>query len=149
MRRRANVSSRLGLAATLALAGLVAASGGCRTRGFSEAPAPIGVGFELPGAGAVARGALVTAPPGREEAFVPFVAGGATAWVEACRAEAGGATPPAFRFETDARGAPRPSSVEAGATARDRCLAARASAASAAGLPAGTRVTVELALRGP
>jgi hypothetical protein len=146
---RGKVSSRLSLAAPLALAGLVAVGGGCRTRGRSEGRAAGGVGFELPGAGVVARGALLTEPPGREEAFVPFVAGGATAWVEACRAETEGATPTAFRFETDGRGAPRPSSVEAGSTARDRCLAARASAANVAGLPAATRVTVELALRSP
>ena len=126
-----------------------AASAGCRTRVRAEAPAPRGVGVELPGAGAVARGALLTEPPGREEAFVPFVAGGASAWVEACRAEGGGgASPPRFGIETDARGAPRPAAAEPGATARDRCLAARA-AKGAPALPAATRLTVELALRGP
>jgi hypothetical protein len=47
------------------------------------------------------------------------------------------------------RGAPRASALEPGTSARDRCLAARAVAAGAPGLPAETRVIVELALRGP
>jgi hypothetical protein len=139
--------------AMLALAGLVvlvvlgAAVVGCRTRVRRDTPIPTGVGFELPGSAAVARGALLTEPPGREEAFLPFVAGGATGWVGTCRAEAGGAPPPRFTLETDAHGALRPADPTAGASARDRCLAARAAATGSTGLPAETRVTVQLTLR--
>jgi hypothetical protein len=133
----------------LAIAGLIAAASGCRTRATHDEPARAGVGFELPGNAAVAHGALLTQPPGHEEAFVPFVAVGATSWVTACRGEAG-ATPPLFSFETDARGALRVAAVDSGATPRDRCLATRAaSGAAPAGLPAQTRVTVQLALRTP
>jgi hypothetical protein len=130
--------------------GLVIA-GGCHSRQRRESPAsdPIGaVGFELPGGGPVARGALLTQPPGHEEAFVPFVAVGASAWVDACRAEAG-ATPPLFTFSTDAHGTLRPAAADSGVTARDRCLAQRAVGSASPGLPAETRVTVQLALRGP
>jgi hypothetical protein len=106
------------------------------------------VGFELPGNGAVAHGALLTQPPGHEEPFVPYVAVGATAWVTACHGEAG-TTPPLFSFETDAHGALR-AATDSGATPRDRCLAAHAAAGAApAGLPAQTRVTVQFALRTP
>jgi hypothetical protein len=132
----------------LALAGLIAAGAGCRTRVKHDEPAAGAVGFELPGKGAVAHGALLTQPPGHEEPFVPYVAVGATAWVTACRGEAG-STPPLFSFETDAQGALRAAS-DPGVTPRDRCLAARAAAGAApAGLPAQTRVTVQLALRTP
>jgi hypothetical protein len=132
-----------------ALAGLSAAGAGCRTRVKHDEPAAGAVGFELPGNGAVAHGALLTQPPGHEEPFVPYVAVGAGAWVAACRAEAG-TTPPLFSFETDAQGALRAAAVESGATPRDRCLAARAVAGAAPpGLPPQTRVTVQLALRAP
>ena len=130
--------------------GLVIA-GGCRSRERRESQPtePIGtVGFELPGSGSVARGALLTQPPGREEAFVPFVAVGAAAWVDACRAEAG-ATPPLFTLTTDAGGTLRPAAADSGVTARDRCLAAHAARAAAPSLPAETQVTVQLILRGP
>ena len=131
-----------------ALAGLLAAGAGCRTRVKHDEPAAGAVGFELPGNGAVARGALLTQPAGREEPFVPYIAVGATGWVTACRGEAG-STPPLFSFETDAHGALR-AAADAGATPRDRCLAAHAVAgAPPAGLPAQTRVTVQLALRSP
>jgi hypothetical protein len=131
-----------------ALAGLVAAGAGCRTRVKHEEPAAGAVGFELPGNGSVARGALLTQPPGREEPFVPYVAVGATAWVAACRGESG-TTPPLFSFETDAQGALR-AAADSGATPRDRCLGARSAAGAApSGLPAQTRVTVQLALRAP
>jgi hypothetical protein len=133
----------------LAIAGLCAAGGGCRTRATHDEPARAGVGFELPGNAAVARGALLTTPPGHEEPFVPFVAVGATSWVTACHGEAG-ATPPLFSFETDAGGALHVAAVDPGATPRDRCLAARAAAGGApSGLPAQMRVTVQLALRAP
>ena len=126
-------------------------AGGCRSRGEDgpAAPAQGAVGFELPGNAPVARGALLTKPPGHEEAFVPFVAVGASTWVSACRGEAG-PTPPLFTFTTDAHGALRPPDADAGITARDRCLAARAAASSPPpGLPPDTRVTVQLALRAP
>ena len=84
-----------------------------------------GVGFELPGNGAVASGALLTRPAGNEETFVPFVATGAPTWIAACRQEAG-VTAPLFSFETDAHGALQMPVRDPGATARDRCLAARA-----------------------
>jgi hypothetical protein len=133
---------------TLALAALCAAGAGCRTKVKHDEPPAGAVGFELPGNGAVARGALLTQPPGHEEPFVPYVAVGATAWVTACPAEAG-ATPPLFSFETDAQGALR-AAADPGTTPRDRCLAAHAVAGAApAGLPAQTRVTVQLALRTP
>lgn len=133
----------------LALAGLVAAGDGCRTRVKHDEPAAGAVGFELPGNGAVAHGALLTQPPGHEEPFVPYVAVGASAWVAACRGEAG-TTPPLFSFETDAQGALRAAAADSGATPRDRCLAAHAATGAApAGLPAQTRVTVQLALRAP
>jgi hypothetical protein len=127
-------------------------AGGCHSRAESDrpaAPAEGAVGFELPGNTPVARGALLTKPPGREEAFVPFVAVGASTWVDTCRGQAG-STPPLFTFTTDARGALRPPAADAGITARDRCLAARAAASSAPpGLPPATHVTVQLALRAP
>jgi hypothetical protein len=122
----------------LALAGLVVAGAGCRTRVKHEEPAAGAVGFELPGNAAVAHGALLTQPPGREEVFVPYVAIGATTWVTACRGEAG-TTPPLFVFETDAQGALRPAAGDSGVTPR----------AAPSGLPAQTRVTVQLALRTP
>ncbi|HEY4393026.1 MAG TPA: hypothetical protein VGP64_03140 [Polyangia bacterium] len=141
--------ARKSLPLLCALAGLVAAGAGCRTRVKHDEPAADAVGFELPGNGAVAHGALLTKPPGREEPFVPYVAVGATGWVAACRGEAG-ATSPLFSFETDAHGALRAAAADAGATPRDRCLAARAAAGAApSGLPAETRVTVQLALRAP
>ena len=131
------------------LTGLCAGGSACRTRVKHDLPAAGAVGFELPGNGAVAHGALLTQPPGREEPFVPYVAVGATAWVAACRAEAG-STPPLFSFETDANGALRAAAADSGATPRDRCLAAHAATGAApAGLPAQTRVTVQLALRAP
>lgn len=127
-----------------------AAGGGChsRERQSETAPIPGGVGFELPGNVSVARGALLTRPLGHEEAFVPFVATGAPTWIAACRGEAG-VTAPLFSFETDALGALRVPATDAGATARDRCLAARAAARGSPGLPPATRVTVQLALRTP
>ncbi len=122
---------------------------GCHSRERqSEAARTGGVGFELPENASVARGALLTRPPGHEEAFVPFVATGAPTWIESCRREAG-VTAPLFSFETDAQGALRMPAGDPGATARDRCLATRAAAASSPGLPPGTRVTVQLALRTP
>jgi hypothetical protein len=133
--------------ATFALVSL-ALSGGCRTRAASESAAPPGaVGFELPGAGPVARGAILTKPPGREEAFLAFVAGGAPGWAGGCRAEAGGPSP-SFSFETGSQGTTLGASPVAGETARERCLAMRAVAtAVSTPLPPGTRVTVQLALR--
>jgi hypothetical protein len=135
-------------AGLLALAGLCVAGGACRNRTQRKAPAPAGVGFELPGSASVVRGAVLTQPPGQEEAFLTHVASGATAWVAACRGETGTGAP-VFSFETDARGAVRAAAADPGATPRDRCLAARAADGAAAGLPPGTRVTVQLALRGP
>ena len=134
----------------LAVACLAVAGGGCRSRErpSETAPAPDGVGFELPDNASVARGALLTRPAGREEAFVPFVATGAPTWIDACRREAG-VTAPLFSFETDAQGALRMPATDSGATARDRCLAARAAAGGSPGLPPGTRVTIQLALRTP
>jgi hypothetical protein len=134
----------------LAVASLAGVAGGCRSheRPSETAPAPGGVGFELPGNAAVARGALLTQPPGHEEAFVPFVAVGAPGWIEACRREAG-VTAPLFSFETDAQGTLRVPATDSGATARDRCLAARAASGGLSGLPPGMRVTVQLALRTP
>lgn len=140
--------ARKSLPLLFVLAGLVAAGAGCRTRVKHDETAAGAVGFELPGNGAVARGALLTQPPGHEEPFVPYVAVGATNWVTACQGQVG-TTPPLFSFETDAQGALR-AAADSGATPRDRCLAARAAAGAApAGLPAQTRVTVQLALRAP
>jgi len=134
----------------LAAVCLAGVTGGCRSRERQSEtdPAASGVGFELPGHASVARGSLLTQPPGREEAFVPFVAVGAPGWIDACRREAG-VTSPLFSFETDAQGALRVPATDAGATARDRCLAARAASGGLSGLPPGTRVTVQLALRAP
>jgi hypothetical protein len=129
-------------------AGLLATSG-CHSRERQDPTSAGAVGFELPGNGPVARGAILTQPPGHEEAFVAFVAVGASPWVESCHAEAG-PTPPLFTFSTDGKGALRPPTNDSGTTPRDRCLAARAAAAAApSGLPADTRVTVQLALRAP
>ena len=61
-------------------------------------------------------------------------------------------TAPLFSFETDAHGALQLPASDPGATARDRCLAARAVRAGSgapSGLPPATRVTVQLALRAP
>jgi hypothetical protein len=138
------------LAAVVASAVLPAAGAGCRARTRADAPAPRGVGFELPGGGVVTRGALLTDPPGREEAFVALVAGAASAWVEACRAEAAPHELSQFSFETDGDGALRAASPGPRSTARDRCLASRAAASPGPPkLPASTRVSVELALREP
>jgi hypothetical protein len=114
-------------------------------------PTSEGVGFELPGNGPVARGALLTRPPGHEEAFVPFVATGAPAWMAACRQQPG-VSEPLFTFETDEQGALRIPAANSGVTGRDRCLAARAVRAGSgapSGLPPATRVTVQLGLRAP
>jgi hypothetical protein len=131
----------------LAILGLVVA-GGCRSHERREPQTRGGVGFELPGKTSVARGALLTQPPGHEEAFLAFVATSAPSWVDACRREAG-VTPPLFTLETDPRGALRPAPSDAGATARDRCLAARAAGTPSPAFPAATRLTVQLALRAP
>ena len=136
------------LSILLALAGFCAAGGGCRNRTEPNAQPPAGVGFELPGNAAVARGAVLTQPAGHEEAFLTLVASRAPAWVAACRGEAG-TTTPLFGFETDTRGAVRPAPIDPRATPRDRCLAARAADGAPSGLPAQTRVTVQLSLRGP
>jgi len=61
----------------LALAGFCAAAVGCKTRSQPEAQPPAGVGFELPGNAVVTRGAVLTQPAGREEAFLTMVASGA------------------------------------------------------------------------
>jgi hypothetical protein len=147
--------TRVSIPVVLAVIGMAVIStavtgGGCRSRErqAESARAPDGVGFELPGNASFARGALLTQPPGHEEAFVPFVAVGAPGWIDACRREAG-ATAPLFSFETDAEGALRMPVTDPGATARDRCLAARAASGGLSGLPPGTRVTVQLELRTP
>jgi hypothetical protein len=142
--------TRASISLCLAVVCLAVASGGCRSRERQPEAVrePGSVGFELPGNASVARGALLTQPPGHEEAFVPFVAIGAPGWIDACRGEAGG-TAPLFSFETDAQGALRKPATDSGATARDRCLAARAASGGLSGLPAGTRVTVQLELRTP
>jgi hypothetical protein len=142
--------TRASIPILLAAVSLAVAGGSCRSRErpSETAPAPGAVGFELPGDGSVARGALLTQPPGHEEAFVPFVAIGAPGWLEACRMEAG-VTAPLFSVETDAQGALRMPATDSGATARDRCLAARAASGGLSGLPPGMRVTVQLALRRP
>lgn len=154
MHTRASPPTLLGLVrltvACLAIVCLAAAAGGCRSceRPSETARGPGGVGFELPDNASVARGALLTRPPGHEEAFVPFVATGAPSWIDACRREVGVAAP-LFSFETDAHGGLRLPATDSGATARDRCLAAHAAAGAAPGLPPETRVTVQLALRTP
>jgi hypothetical protein len=153
MRTRASISSlRASCLAVVRLTIVCVAvvGGGCRSREHPSgtAPAPDAVGFELPGNASVARGALLTRPPGHEEAFVPFVAVGAPGWIDACRREPG-VTAPLFSFETDARGALRMPASDSGATARDRCLAARAASGGLSGLPPGIHVTVQLALRAP
>lgn len=135
------------LIAPVGLIALVLALVGCHTRSRQADSAPLaGVGFMLPAGSGVERGAIVTKPPGREESFLSFVATGTQKWVEACRGEAGGATP-LFTFQTDGRGAPALVRSEAGGTARERCLLARAIATPGTGLPPDTRVTVQLALR--
>src|SRR5262245_56269466 len=139
--------TRPSLSILLAL-GLCVAGNGCRSRKPHSDQPPAGVGFELPGNTSVTRGAVLTEPAGREEAFLSLVASGATSWVDACRGETG-TTTPLFRFETDAQGAVRPAATDPGATPRDRCLAGRATGGASSGLPARTRVTVQLALRGP
>ncbi|HLK88786.1 MAG TPA: hypothetical protein VKZ18_02770 [Polyangia bacterium] len=139
------------LSARVALCAALLAVGGCHShpQEQQEPAAPAAVGFELPGNAPVAKGAILTQPAGREEPFVAFVAVGSSSWYQACRGEAG-ATPPLFTFATDGHGALRPPAADPGVTPRDRCLAARAAAAAApAGLPADTRVTVQLALRAP
>ena len=131
------------------LLGLTAAitAAGCRGRGRGAASKDVqGVGFALPGAAHVERGAIFTTPPGREEAFLAFVAGQVPVWVDACLPEAGGHTP-AFRFATGDTGALEKLPPEAGDSARERCLAARAIASAAPALPARTQVKVQLALK--
>jgi len=133
--------------APVALIAVVLALVGCHTRSRPADSAPLaGVGFMLPAASGVERGAIVTKPSGREESFLPFVATGAGNWVGACRGEAGGPTP-LFTFKTDGRGAPALVRSEGGGTARERCLLARAIATPGTGLPPETQVTVQLALR--
>jgi hypothetical protein len=126
--------------------GLGSAGWGCRARSRPAAPATLGgVGFVLPVGAPVTRGALLTMPPGREESFLAFVASGAGKWVDACRGESGDASP-RFSLQTDAQGVLGAAPAESGATARDRCIAARAVAAPGNGLPPATQVTVQLAL---
>jgi len=66
--------------------------------------------------------------------------------VDACLPEAGGHTP-AFRFATGDTGALEKLPPQAGDSARERCLAARAIASAAPALPARTQVKVQLALK--
>jgi hypothetical protein len=139
-------SHPLALVALFALS-LAPALVGCHARSRPADSAPLtSVGFVLPAGAGVERGAIVTKPPGREEGFLAFVATGTQKWVEACRGEAGGATP-LFSFQTDGHGAPALARSEAGGTARERCLAAHAIATPGTGLPPATQVTVQLALR--
>ena len=72
-----SMPTRTSLSILLALAGFCAAGVGCRTRSQPKAQPPAGVGFELPGNAAVARGAVLTQPAGHEEAFLTLVASGA------------------------------------------------------------------------
>ena len=134
----------------LLVAGLLVAlvaGPGCRGRGRGAAAGDVkGVGFELPDAAHVERGAIVTKPPGREEAFLAFVAGQAPVWVKACLGESGGPSP-VFGFEIGDKGVLGKVPPEVGQTARERCLAARAVASTASALPEGTVVTVQLGLR--
>ncbi len=126
---------------------VVASATGCRGRSRGAASEDVkGVGFELPGAAHVQRGALVTTPPGREEAFLVFVAGRAPAWVDACLSEAGGQAP-RFGFATRDKGALEKLKPEIGGSARERCLAARAVASEVSALPDRTEVRVQLALK--
>src|SRR5262245_56031903 len=124
-----------GLTAAIAVAGCHGRRRGVATEDIK------GVGFELPGAAHVARGAIVTTPPGREEAFLAFVAGQAPGWVDACLAESG-TQAPQFGFRTGDKGGLEKVVVEAGDSARERCLAARAVAAAGTTLPGNTQVRV-------
>jgi hypothetical protein len=122
---------------------------GCRTKPRPGAAGSElkGVGFELPGNALIGRGAIVTRPAGREEAFLAYVAGKAPEWVASCQGQEG-STLPVFVFQTDDRGVPAAAFPEATASARERCLGARAAANPTAGtLPPGTGVTVQLALK--
>ena len=104
------------------------------------------MGFELPGAAHVARGAIVTTPPGHEEAFLALVAGNAPVWTNACLPEPGGQAP-LFGFATDDKGSLQKLVPEVGETPRERCLAARAIASTATALPGRTQVKVQLSLK--
>jgi hypothetical protein len=129
------------------LLGVLVAVSACRGRARGTASDDAkAVGFELPGAAHVERGAIVTTPPGREEAFLAFVAGQAPAWVDACLAEAGGQAP-IFGFETGDKGALGKLAIEPGQSARERCLSARAVASAATALPEKTSVKIQLALK--
>jgi hypothetical protein len=136
--------SPVALLALLAI-GLPAAAG-CRAR---RAPSSegVGIGFSLDDNPLVERGAIVTQPGGREEAFLVFVAGGAPLWLDACRKESGG-SPVIFSFKTDDNGRPQAAPQVAAAPARARCAAAQAAVATAATpLPPGTEVTVQVTLK--
>jgi hypothetical protein len=131
----------------LGVAVAASAATGCRGRSRGAAREDVkGVGFELPGAAHVQRGAILTTPPGREEAFLVFVAGQAPAWVDACLSEAGGQAP-RFGFGTGEKGALEKLTPEIGGSARERCLAAQAVASVVSALPDRTQVRVQLALK--
>jgi hypothetical protein len=132
---------------SLLLVGLLVALSGCRGRKRGTAAGDAkGVGFELPGAAHVERGAIITMPPGREEAFLSFVAGQAPGWVDACLGETGEQTVE-FGFETGDKGALGRLASDPGRNARERCLTNRAVASTATALPEKTSVKVQLAIR--
>ncbi|MEO8213914.1 MAG: hypothetical protein ABI560_12005, partial [Myxococcales bacterium] len=73
----------------LALTGAVLCAGsdlgGCRSeqpesRQPAISDAARGIGFQVDDAGRRVSGAIVTTPPGREEALLPLVGGGMPAW---------------------------------------------------------------------
>lgn len=87
----------------------------------------------------------MTEPPGREEAFLGFVAGSAPGWISACRKQIGG-SPLIFSFRTDDRGRLQTAPLPPEATARARCVAEKAASGAADRLVAETEVTVQVTL---
>ena len=142
--------ARVALLASMVVAGAVSAD--CRSRSRARAPAPapapapVGIGFNLTDDPEIVRGAILTQPPGREEAFLGFVAGAAPGWISACRKKIG-RSPLIFSFRTDEQGrlqtVPLPPDGKEGA----RCVAEKAASGAAEPLAAETEVTVQVTLR--
>jgi len=131
----------------MAMTAVVAVSAGaCRSHTSAPSAEVVGIGFDLTDDSRVARGAIVTQPAGREELFLPFVAGGSPRWAAACERERGD-SPVLFSFRTDATGRVQSVPAAAHVSARARCIAGQVTSSAPMPLASDTLVKVRLALK--